>query len=93
MADAEAAVNEFLYDFFGNGDSFYVYSMSVMEDTMGSVTNILKILLGGIASISLIVGGIGIMNIMLVTVTGAHARDRHPQSHRARTAAPYCCNF
>lgn len=52
MADAEAAVNEFLYDFFGNGDSFYVYSMSVMEDTMGSVTNILKILLGGIASIS-----------------------------------------
>ena len=36
---------------------------------MGSVTNILKILLGGIASISLIVGGIGIMNIMLVTVT------------------------
>jgi len=69
MADAEAAVKEFLYDFFGNGDSFYVYSMSVMEDTMGSVTNILKILLGGIASISLIVGGIGIMNIMLVTVT------------------------
>lgn len=82
MADAEAAVKEFLYDFFGNGDSFYVYSMSVMEDTMGSVTNILKILLGGIASISLIVGGIGIMNIMLVTVTGAHARDRHPQGHR-----------
>ena len=69
MADAEAAVNEFLYDFFGNSDSFYVYSMSVMEDTMGSVTNILKILLGGIASISLIVGGIGIMNIMLVSVT------------------------
>ena len=30
MADAEAAVKEFLYDFFGNGDSFYVYSMSVM---------------------------------------------------------------
>ena len=43
--------------------------MDVMEDAMGSVTNILKILLGGIASISLIVGGIGIMNIMLVTVT------------------------
>ncbi len=33
MADAEAAVKEFLYDFFGNGDSFYVYSMSVMEGT------------------------------------------------------------
>ncbi len=36
---------------------------------MGSVTNVLAVLLGGIASISLIVGGIGIMNIMLVTVT------------------------
>jgi putative ABC transport system permease protein len=69
MSDAEAEVKSFLYDFYGNSDSYYVYSQDVMEDTMGSVTNILKILLGGIASISLIVGGIGIMNIMLVTVT------------------------
>ena len=36
---------------------------------MNSITNVLTILLGGIAAISLIVGGIGIMNIMLVTVT------------------------
>ena len=36
---------------------------------MSSITSILTILLGGIAAISLIVGGIGIMNIMLVTVT------------------------
>ena len=36
---------------------------------MSSVTSTLAILLGGIAAISLIVGGIGIMNIMLVTVT------------------------
>ena len=36
---------------------------------MSSVTSALAVLLGGIASISLIVGGIGIMNIMLVTVT------------------------
>ena len=69
MSDAEQAVNSFLYDFYGNSDSYYVYSQDVMENTMGSVTSILKILLGGIASISLIVGGIGIMNIMLVTVT------------------------
>ena len=69
MADVEAVVNDFLYDFFGSSDGYWVYSMDVMEDAMGSVTNILKILLGGIASISLIVGGIGIMNIMLVTVT------------------------
>ena len=36
---------------------------------MSSITSVLTILLGGIAGISLIVGGIGIMNIMLVTVT------------------------
>ena len=36
---------------------------------MRSITSILTILLGGIAAISLVVGGIGIMNIMLVTVT------------------------
>ena len=40
-----------------------------MEDAMSSITSILSILLGGIAGISLVVGGIGIMNIMLVTVT------------------------
>ena len=36
---------------------------------MSSITSVLTILLGGIAAISLVVGGIGIMNIMLVTVT------------------------
>ena len=36
---------------------------------MNNVTSILSILLGGIAGISLVVGGIGIMNIMMVTVT------------------------
>ena len=36
---------------------------------MSSITSVLSILLGGIAAISLVVGGIGIMNIMLVTVT------------------------
>ena len=43
--------------------------MNVMEDAMSSITSILSVLLGGIAGISLVVGGIGIMNIMLVTVT------------------------
>ena len=50
-------------------DAFSILSQSMLEDAMSSVTGILTVLLGGIAAISLIVGGIGIMNIMLVTVT------------------------
>ena len=50
-------------------DAFTVTSQNVLEDTLGAITSILTILLGGIAAISLLVGGIGIMNIMLVTVT------------------------
>jgi putative ABC transport system permease protein len=73
MSDAENAVRSYLADRIGmdewGNENYYVYSMDIMESAMGSVTNILSILLGGIASISLIVGGIGIMNIMLVTVT------------------------
>ena len=50
-------------------DAFSVSSSNILEDAMNDVTSVLSILLGGIAAISLIVGGIGIMNIMLVTVT------------------------
>ncbi len=70
MAEAEAAITELLMERFQEDeDAFSVTSSDIMEDAMSSVTSILTILLGGIASISLIVGGIGIMNIMLVTVT------------------------
>ncbi len=50
-------------------DAFSVSSQNALESAMSSITSILAVLLGGIAAISLIVGGIGIMNIMLVTVT------------------------
>lgn len=70
MEIAEAALTTLLYERFEEDDEAYsVSSMDVMEEAMGSVTSILSILLGGIAGISLVVGGIGIMNIMLVTVT------------------------
>ena len=70
MEMAEAAVTELLMDRFEDDDeAFSLSSQSVLEDTMSSITSILTILLGGIAAISLVVGGIGIMNIMLVTVT------------------------
>ena len=50
-------------------DYFTVSSQDSMIDTFTNVNNSLSILLGGIASISLIVGGIGVMNVMLVSVT------------------------
>ena len=50
-------------------DAFEVTSQDSLEETTSSITSVLELLLGGIAGISLIVGGIGIMNIMLVTVT------------------------
>ncbi len=70
MEEAEIAITRLLLDRFQEDeDAFEVSSSDVMEDAMSSVTSILTILLGGIAAISLVVGGIGIMNIMLVTVT------------------------
>ena len=69
-AEAESAIYSILYERFAQDeDAFEIETQDALEDTMSSVTSILAILLGGIAGISLIVGGIGIMNIMLVTVT------------------------
>lgn len=50
-------------------DDFTVFTQDDMLNTASSITGILTIFLGGIAAISLLVGGIGIMNIMLVSVT------------------------
>jgi len=50
-------------------DDFTVFSQADMLSTASSITGILTVFLGGIAAISLLVGGIGIMNIMLVSVT------------------------
>jgi putative ABC transport system permease protein len=49
-------------------DDFTIQNQSQLLDTVSSVSTLLTVLLAGIASISLIVGGIGIMNIMLVSV-------------------------
>ena len=69
-AETESAMYSILYERFAQDeDAFEIDMQDALEDTMSSVTSILAILLGGIAGISLIVGGIGIMNIMLVTVT------------------------
>ena len=51
------------------GEGYYVFNQSDILESLDSVTGTLTALLGGIAAISLLVGGIGIMNIMLVSVT------------------------
>ena len=68
--DAKTRLTEILKERFDKDeDAFSISSQNALESALSSVTSILTVLLGGIAAISLIVGGIGIMNIMLVTVT------------------------
>jgi len=50
-------------------DSFQIFNMSDIKKTLEATTQTMSLLLGAIAAISLLVGGIGIMNIMLVSVT------------------------
>jgi putative ABC transport system permease protein len=52
-----------------SSDYYSVSSQDSVLSTMQNVTNTMSLLLAGIASISLIVGGIGVMNVMLVSVT------------------------
>ena len=50
-------------------DTYEITTMDSLESTMESMTSMMAALLGGIASIALLVGGIGIMNMMLTSVT------------------------
>ena len=50
-------------------DDFNIFNQKEIADTVNSISKIITLLLGSVAGISLLVGGIGIMNIMLVSVT------------------------
>jgi putative ABC transport system permease protein len=54
---------------FGEKDDFSAQNQTQLLDVIGAITGIFTVVIAGIASISLLVGGIGIMNIMLVSVT------------------------
>ena len=66
---AQQVLEDYLYDFFRNKDNYMVTNMASLLDIMGNMIGIMKNILIGIAGISLLVAGIGIMNIMLVSVS------------------------
>lgn len=70
MDQAELAVEKIMLERFGQDEeAFTIQNQSEIMSAMESVDNTMALMLGGIAAISLLVGGIGIMNIMLVSVT------------------------
>ena len=68
-ADLERLFRERRHITKGKDDDFHVMNMQELVSTLTSTTRVLTMLLGAVAAISLLVGGIGIMNIMLVSVT------------------------
>lgn len=68
VTKAETLLDNFLYSKMKNEKLYTVTSMTKLLDTINSITSVLSAVLGGIAGISLLVAGIGIMNIMLVSV-------------------------
>ena len=68
-AEGKQVIEERLTELFHSSSGFMVVSMGEMLDTMTSMVNMVILVLTVIAGISLLVGGIGIMNIMMVSVT------------------------
>jgi len=68
VEQGEAVLDTYLYDILKNEDLYNISSMTILLETITTMTSMLSSILGGIAGISLLVAGIGIMNIMLVSV-------------------------
>ena len=66
---AKTLIQNFLYETFKDSDLYRVTAMSEMLDSLNEQIAMMSGMLGGIAGISLLVAGVGVMNIMLVSVT------------------------
>lgn len=67
--DARAQIEYLLNKYFDSENEFNITSQDQILSVINDVTGTMTLMIGGIAAISLFVGGIGIMNIMLVSVT------------------------
>ena len=69
VTQAESTIEEFLMSKTGNEDDYMLINQSSLLDMVNDIMGTMTLLLASIAGISLLVGGIGIMNIMLVSVS------------------------
>lgn len=74
LADVEQATQDILNYFdeiYANNEDFHIYAYNMQSDMgmINTVLNVITVAVSGIAAISLIVGGVGVMNIMLVSIT------------------------
>ena len=66
---ATQKIKDFLFAILKDENSYVVFTQEAMLNIMNTISDVMMLILGGIATISLVVGGIGIMNIMLVSVS------------------------
>jgi putative ABC transport system permease protein len=69
MKEAGEKATNLLNTAHNTDESYKVFNMEEMAAGIGQITTIMTLIIGSIAGISLVVGGIGVMNIMLVSVT------------------------
>lgn len=69
VEEVKAFLEGELLDKYGSEDYYNIFDQTELLSTLQETTAMMAVLVGGIAGISLVVGGIGIMNIMLVSVT------------------------
>ncbi len=62
-------IKDYLYGIYKDDSKYMCFTQESILGVLGNISNIMMIILGSIATISLVVGGIGIMNIMLVSVS------------------------
>ncbi len=69
VSEAQNKIETYLFSVFGNTNYYNVYNQADSLEQINELSSTLTLVLVGVAGISLLVGGIGIMNIMLVSVT------------------------